>query len=388
MIRTFHRVCIAVVLTLAIAQNQSPADAPSAPTSQPSMMRLKRFSIKDDQGFADMEVFRGVMPADWIVKGGVLWRPNLATPQLFRIHWGDPQDLRAFDLYPSLSFSWSQAVAMGRFNVRPGQIFAGFIVEPTPKDAFSAFNTAILQYFRTDLQQATVIKTEPLPDVAKKIYDQINVDPNTAYEVAVGREVFEYTLNGQVVDESLMGVMQASESRVSNPNGVVNWQVTYASSRRAPKGTLDDLTPLAQEMAQSLQINPDWLQRVNALNQERYQQALGRQRQQAINQQQWFNATEQRIANQSAANDQQHASYWAHSADLDRQSENEADIQREVSPWQSSDGSTCKLPNNYSQAWQGSDGEIIMNNDAGYNPNSDSSMPSGTTWTQMQPTHN
>ena len=67
------------------------------------------------------------------------------------------------------------------------------------------------------------MRTEPLPDVAKKIYDQINVDPNTAYEVAVGREIFEYTLNGQVVDESLMGVMQASGiTRINDPNGVLN----------------------------------------------------------------------------------------------------------------------------------------------------------------------
>ena len=42
-----------------------------------------------------------------------------------------------------------------------------------------------------------------------------------------------------------------------------------------------------------------------------YQRPSGPSAQQAINQQQWFNATEQRIANQSAANDQQHASYWA-----------------------------------------------------------------------------
>ena len=59
-----------------------------------------------------------------------------------------------------------------------------------------------------------------------------------------------------------------------------------------------------------------------------------------------------------------------------------------MSPWQSSDSFVFQLPNNYSQAWEGSNGEIIMNNDAGYNPNSDSNMPSGTTWTQMQSTHN
>ena len=52
-------------------------------------MRFKQFSIKDDQGFKDMEVFHGVMPADWNIKGGAIWRSDLATHQLFRIHWGE-----------------------------------------------------------------------------------------------------------------------------------------------------------------------------------------------------------------------------------------------------------------------------------------------------------
>jgi leucyl aminopeptidase len=181
----------------------------------------------------------------------------------------------------------------------------------------------IVQLFRADLAQAKVVNQEKLPAVAKKVYDQINTDPNTSYMVRAARETFEYQLNGQTVQEIVSGVLEASISKVGNPTGLQYWTIVNASSRRAVKGQLDQLAAIEQVMAQSLQINPDWLQRVNAQNQQRYQQALGAQRQQLANQQAQFNAIESRIASQSAANDAQHASYWAHSADLARQSENE-----------------------------------------------------------------
>ncbi|MGD0260099.1 MAG: hypothetical protein ABSD29_09790 [Verrucomicrobiota bacterium] len=101
-----------------------------------------------------------------------------------------------------------------------------------------------------------------------------------------------------------------------------------------------------------------------------------------------FNATESRIVSTSAANDAQHASYWQHSADLNRQSQNQADVMREVSPWKDSSGTTHKLPTQYGHAWSGADGTIIMNNDPSYNPNSDPNLKVNTTWTLMEQTQN
>jgi hypothetical protein len=140
-------------------------------------------------------------------------------------------------------------------------------------------------------------------------------------------------------------------------------------------------------MVQTLELNPAWSQALANLLQQRQQHTLALQRQQQVNQQAQFNAIESRIHAQTAANDAQHASYWQHSADLNRQSENEADVQREVSPWKDSDGTTYKLPTEYGHAWSGANGEIIMNNDAGYNPNSDSSL-TPTNWTPMEQTQN
>jgi hypothetical protein len=178
-----------------------------------------------------------------------------------------------------------------------------------------------------------------------------------------------------------------SMDTTNNPNRIVNWSLNYMASKRAVKGTIDQLKPISDIMAQSLQMNPEWIQRVNAYDQQREDQVLALQQQQAVRQQQQFNAIESRISSQTAANDAQHASYWAHSADLDRQSENEADVQREVSPWKDSDGNVYKLPTTYGHAWSGADGTIIMNNDPSYNPNSDPSQTS-TNWTPMEQTQN
>src|ERR1700722_14581658 len=69
-------------------QDAPPADpAVNIPSTQPSTMRFKRYVITDDQGFKGMEVFHGVMPVDWTIKGGVIWKMAFRSPALIRIHW-------------------------------------------------------------------------------------------------------------------------------------------------------------------------------------------------------------------------------------------------------------------------------------------------------------
>jgi hypothetical protein len=62
-------------------QSSPPADsALNTPSTQPAIMRFKRYVITDDQGFQGTEVFHGVIPVDWTVKGGVLWKMALGPP--------------------------------------------------------------------------------------------------------------------------------------------------------------------------------------------------------------------------------------------------------------------------------------------------------------------
>ena len=365
------------------AANPLPNKDASAP---PATMRFKRFVITDDQGFKGMEVFHGVMPVDWTVKGDVIWKMALATPQQIRIHWGDAQDVCAFDVYPFINFTWSDPRAPGARRFQPGQITpGGLIIKEPPTDQFDAFDKVVIQMFRPDLAKAKVVNKEKLPEVAKAIYAQVNTDPNYAVAVAAGKETLEYELHGQTVQEVIGGVLKIYASK---QHGFKCWSIIQPTSQRAPKGAFDQLKPINTFMFQSLQMNPAWSQKVAALINQREQKALANQAQARANQQAQFNAIESRIASTSAANDAQHASYWQHSADLDRQSQNRADVMREVSPWKDSSGTTYKLPTQYGQAWSGADGTIIMNNDPGYNPNSDPNLKVNTTWTPMEQTHN
>jgi hypothetical protein len=203
--------------------------------------------------------------------------------------------------------------------------------------------------------------------------------------VAAGKETLEYELRGQTVQEMIGGVLKVYTSK---QYGFQCWSIIQPTSQRAPKGAFDQLKPINTLMFQSLEMNPAWSQKVSALINQREQKALANQAQARARQQAQFNAIESRIASTSAANDAQHASYWQHSADLERQSQNEADVQREVSPWKDSSGTTYKLPTQYGHAWAGADGTILMNNDPGYNPNSDPNVTGNTTWTPMEQTHN
>jgi len=348
-----------------------------APATQPTMMRFKKYVITDTQKFQGMEILQGVMPVDWNMKGGMTWRPNLLVPNMIRIHWGDAQDICAFDKYPTTKFVWApSAVRSGKLKL--GQIVAGCVVQQTPTDQFDAIDKVIVQYFRPDLATAKVVDKQKMPDWATRVHDKINTDPSYPIAVGAGNETFEYDLKGQTVQEVISALVTIGAGR-----GTQWWTVAMASSRRAPKGGFDQIKPIGIVMIQSMQMNPQWNQQVAQFVQQRTQNVLNAQQRSIANSTASFNATEQRISDTHAQEDEQNQAFEQHMANIDKQSDAEADYQREVSPWTASDGSTYKLPTAYGYAWQGADGQVIMNNNAGYNPNQDPSA-SSTNWTPMQ----
>ncbi|HTW93687.1 MAG TPA: hypothetical protein VMD30_02765 [Tepidisphaeraceae bacterium] len=340
------------------------------PASWPKTISLKRYVLNDDQMF-HTAILSGVMPADWNVKGGVIWKMQLGTPDLLRIHWGDAQDVRGFDVYPYLTFCWGQRIqALGI------PTYMGSIVQAPPSDQFDAIDKVIIPFFRQDLADARVVNQQKAPDVAKAEYDKLSqMYPGGMFAIEVwsGSETFEYDKNGQTIQEVVSVTLDEAENRRL---GNITWSISSANSVRAPKGELDQLAVPRTVIFQSIQANPDWNQQVADF-------LARRQGQLAVRQQNQFDQTENRINAQTSANDAEHQQFNQHMSDLDRQSDAEADVQREVSPWTTSDGTSCKLPTQYGYAWSGADGRIIMNNDPQYNPNSDPNL-SSTNWTAMQ----
>jgi hypothetical protein len=340
-------------------------------------MHLKRYTVTDTDGFQGMVFLTGIMPIDWTVKGGVLWKPGLKG--LVLLQWGDAQDVNGFDIYPSQHFRY-EGNGPGSGNFQPGQVVGAFEIEPFPSDQFDAIDRFIIQRYRPDLVNATVLTKQRLPQVAQQAYAQLaQTYPPPRYALAVwaGTETFQYQRNGQTVQEMVSLIVEAEADKQL---GGGYWTIQQASSRRAANGDFDQLTPFSSVIFQSIQQNPAWQQKFNQFVQQNHQQ-------QAVQQQTTFNNIESRIASETQANDAEHAQYWGHVDDLNRQSQNEADVQRQVTPWHAPDGTTYKLPTTYGYAWTGADGTITMSNDPNYNPSNDPSLPS-TTWTAMQPTKN
>ena len=339
--------------------------------TQPSLMRFQRFVINDDPTYTGMEVTRGIIPAGWTMKGGVVWDLRDARPAQFRLHAGDPQDLAAFDVYPNHFFYWSAAAARGQ--VAQGVRYMGELVEPPPTDQFDAVAKVIIPLHRPDLAQANVVEREKLPKVAEAIFKDFAQSPAWEYGVAVGRMRFEYDLHGKTVQED----MYVAYKRATNPRlGFMNWSVENVTSTRGIKGNLEQLNLVRAVMAKGAAPNLAWYNKVT-------QFVLMRQK-----------ATMQQLADQeqrrqifmklsSDVSEENKRAFESHMHNIDVQSDSYGNYMREVSPWKTSDGGAIKLPTQYGHAWEGTNGEILMNNDPRYDPNSDPNN-SRATWTRME----
>jgi hypothetical protein len=365
-----HKLIGAVLCSLiATALLTPPAPGQAA---QPSTIRFKKFVIRDDPSYTGMVVTQGIMPTDWTLKGGIVWNLADARPAQFRIHMSDARDLDAFDIYPNHFFFWSRQAAQ-RGGVAGDQRYMGQIIEQPPADPFQALQQVVVRRDRPDLAQARIVDHSSLKDVAQAVFDAWPKTAGIQYSVAAGKVTFEYELQGQTVQEEFYVVYKAS---MNQRLGYMGWSVENVSSTRAVKSTLPQLNTVRAVMAHSCQPSIQWYNWITQFVVRRSQMTI-----QQLNEQE--QRREIRMNTQQEINDQERQQFQQHMDDIDRQSDAYADYMREVSPWKTSDGSSVKLPTKYGYAWEGANGEIIMNNDPQYNPASDPNN-TPTQWTPMQ----
>ena len=85
-------------------------------------MRLKRYVVTDNQGFPGTVFLTGIMPIDWTVNGGVLWKRGFRG--LVLMGWSDVQNANGFYVYPSQHFR-AVGNGPGTHNFNPGRSSAG-----------------------------------------------------------------------------------------------------------------------------------------------------------------------------------------------------------------------------------------------------------------------
>ena len=186
---------------------------------------------------------------------------------------------------------------------------------------------------------------------------------------------FEYEDHGQVIQQDIYAAWLAIQ--VNQRFNTMDWHIGLIISEQAPKGMLDQVKAYRFEMQRSTMPNIQWYNKLfqfsEAANQQKIKEIAATAERSRIFAEMTNEVNEQR--KEQFENYQKSTSDQALAFDQ---------YIRDVTPYNTPNGPPVELPNSYSNAWQGTNGQYIMTNDPNYNPAADpNNQQSG--WTQLTP---
>jgi Cysteine rich repeat len=256
----------------AAAAKPAPA-AKAAPEQVILGEHLVQRAVVDTQqgGMTEVTVY---VPKSWNFEGKIEWNYGwVAVPVATSWHAENPANAEAYFQYPALQMVANYVAPRWRQYVKipkPGdRLFTGQIyMEPVaPLQALAAF----IKKTRGDVDNLKWLGQQDLPGLAKAL----RLDAPSyqhGYAIKIG-----YDLNGQPVEEAFFGVyflkktgnqaVQAGHQALgANEMVQTDWGFDGLQSFRAPAGTLDKRMPIYCLMAKSVQVDPKWLARAQAIH--------------------------------------------------------------------------------------------------------------------------
>ncbi len=362
----------AVADTSGATGSQTPANPVPRPAN---VVRFRPYACVDDQGLG-IAAFHMLVPAGWLVDGGVRWRlDNPAFPAYGALRVRNPDRLEELEIFPNLPMFWTDnQVVLGMFPA--GSKYFGNVVHP-PLDAAAALRQLVLPAFREGVAGLTVIDEAPVPALARAVQEmQARAQPEARIRADAARVRIEYSWNGIAIEEELYGVVQSFSFPMQTIQGVVtnqNWWVDYLFSFKAAKGRLAEAAALLQTVASSFRVDPQWFagysRVVEALirgqiRQIRHIGEIGRIYAQAGSE---IRAAElQRWEADQAVRDRLADDWSRQFRGYDRY-------------WDPAGERMVELPSGYDNAWVNNLGEVVLADDPSFNPN----VGSNLTWTPM-----
>jgi hypothetical protein len=151
-------------------------------------------------------------------------------------------------------------------------------------------------------------------------------------------------------------------------------------SFRGPAGTNYLADAVLSAIVQSIRTNPVWEAEMH-----RYWQKLAGIQQKGASDRNasWQDHNRKMQKINSDINDIIVGGYQERSAASDRIQQQYVDTIREETPYTTSSGETIKLPSFYDQVYTDGNGTYILNNDAFYNPNTDSTV-NNVSWDRIE----
>ncbi|HEY1233650.1 MAG TPA: PDZ domain-containing protein [Candidatus Binatia bacterium] len=333
---------------------------PAGGAASTGVIRFRPFSVRDPQ-LNNMEALRLLVPADWRVEGGILWRHDRAILATAVLRIFNPNGSEELNLLPIEQFA--QANPGYGFNI--GSNYLGSELQPA-MDPQTFVSRIVMPRYRRQVGSATPSGGGELPAVA-----QAAQTPGMPSQMRAGRFRYSYNFAGKQMEEDVYCVLSYTSAPAVKS---VYWSPEQLYSIRAERGQLDQKTKLMQAIVSSTRINLQWY---NAYLQvwEMWKANVMQSIQNAGHLSRYIAGINNQItATKRQAWEQQQASY-------DRISRRFSEYTRGVETYHNPvSNQPIQLPGGYGHAWTNALGEYIVSDSSSYNPN----IGSSTNWQALQ----
>ncbi|MEW6444298.1 MAG: hypothetical protein AB1640_25415 [bacterium] len=350
----------------------APAAAPVVPSAAAGqVVRYHKVSVQDQPNGIGGEAFSFLCPAGWQTEGGMLWRDHPAMPATVHLRVFNPQGLEQLESFPTLGFSWG-GLLKPELGFPAGANYMGNEVRPPVETAMQYLKEIIVPRYRGNVR-ARQIGEQELPEWAKAVSQQTEQTPGVQLKSHAGKIRLAYTVDGQAVEEDLYCVLQTVLLPGANNMYIQSGERVHGM--RAASGRLDESTRMMQTMVTSVRANPQWFNQYQQVC-----QALQKMQMQKIR----TAGQISRIISESnrEISDMMQASWERRQESEDRISRKWSETIRGVDTYYNPvEQRPVELPSGYRHAWVSGNGDIVVTDQASFNPN----VELGGNWQTMQP---
>jgi hypothetical protein len=386
-----RRLWMGVLLTTFSAPLLQAAPAPAP------YLRLKKVQVVDKHGFEKpMPALSVLVPTDWNFDGEVRFaqQPGGSPEDMVKITFraSSPDGRTGVELFPGYSWAWADDPTMRQAiqssNAMSAQLGGARTELMAPLSARDFLIRIAVPKLRPG---ARVLGTEPIPDVEEPLREQIKQAQAQASKVGLqlrikadhARAHVQSNAGGQPSEQWITAVVytRAMPAPSMNPmTGQMGQTWTYQCAAQllyglwAPPGNLSANEKLYQAVLSTVRIDPEWQGRVSQVQANIQAAQLKGARDRS------------RIISQSAEDTRKtiREGYESRQRSHDRTSAQFSDALRGVQNYRNpTTGEVVQLDNQYGHAWASGNGEYVLSDSPGFNPNSDLRG----NWTELQPVH-
>jgi hypothetical protein len=361
-------------------QTQVPAQQaqPLAAQAQPLIFRNQ--IVFDPQGLG-LEVFRMLVPKDWVFNGGITWNFAKNPPEAFVVYAvASPDGNSVIQQFPHLSMYWSPDQQLQYSYAQMGDTILQTM------GAIDFLQRVFIPQARQGVSDIKVLETQPLPGVAQQALAISNLTLTLFYQISpaqspyemradAGRVKVEYTFNGRRMIEDFGASITYFITNSPTLSGMyvpsIIWSPTVTSFR-CPADEMPGKIRQFQIALFSRFNNPVW--------QVSYTRLCALVTREKLRQQQAIFARYQQIHKTlEECNDIIWQTYQNRSAAQDRMFDSYSQALRGVDTYVDPvNNMNIELPTGYDNAWtNGTD--YVFSDNANFNPN----VISTGNWQQM-----